>query len=122
MFPEQALSEPIVIKRPAVVFPVIPDKPKVRTSRGDQTYRALSDSFAKQYGVDADRMWRIVICESGGRADAKNAHSSATGIVQILLSAHPDVTRAQAFDPAFSLEWMAKHLAAGRWSMWVCKG
>ena len=95
---------------------------KGNNNDSNRTYfRELSYKYANKYGVDPVRMWKIVLCESGGRPDAKNPHSSATGIVQILLSAHPTITKEQALDPDFSLEWMAQNLAAGRWSMWVCK-
>jgi hypothetical protein len=45
--------------------------------------------------------------ESGGRNDATSS-KGAVGIAQILLSAHPDVSEAEARDPAFAIKWAAK--------------
>lgn len=112
-------------------LPDIPDKPVIHKRNHiarvvkkvfPQAMKDLSDKYATKHGVDPEYMWRIVYCESGGRADAKNPTSSATGVVQILLSAHPDITRDQALDPDFSLDWMANHLSQGHDGMWVCKG
>ena len=86
-----------------------------------EQYKPMSDQIAEVHGVDPDQMWRIVVCESGGNPEARNPTSTATGLVQILLSVHPDISEEQALDPVFSLEYLAANLAAGRESMWVCK-
>src|SRR5205807_369000 len=40
--------------------------------------------------------------------------AGAAGIAQIELSAHPDVTRAQAENPNFAIPWAARYLASLR--------
>lgn len=120
--------EPITVVTPAPAtlhLPDVPDKPRpaivkrLTTKRVDYGTRALSDHYAAKYGVKGDFMWAIVMCESGGNPNAKNSHSSATGIAQILLSAHPNITREQALDPDFSLDWMANKLGHGGSSHWA---
>ena len=42
------------------------------------------------------------------------------GLVQIHLPAHSSVTKAQATDPEFAVDFLAKNLAVGKGSMWTC--
>jgi len=42
------------------------------------------------------------------------------GLVQIHLPAHPSITKEQATDPEFAVDFLAKNIAAGRASMWSC--
>lgn len=42
------------------------------------------------------------------------------GLVQIHLPAHSNVTKEDATDPEFAIEFLAKNLKAGKASMWTC--
>lgn len=57
-------------------------------------------------------MTAIALAESGGQIDVVNS-IGATGIIQIYLKAHPDVTSEQAKEPIFSAQY-AKKLYDGR--------
>lgn len=119
--PPAPKAVPRAIPKPkSVVRPVVPVRratvvPKVQTG-----YRALSDSYAKKYGVSASWMWSIVFCESGGNRYAIGDSGRSFGLVQIFMPAHPNITKTQAFDPNFALNYIASNLAAGRASMWTC--
>lgn len=42
------------------------------------------------------------------------------GLVQIHLPAHPHITKEQATDPEFAIEFLAKNIKDGRQGMWTC--
>lgn len=42
------------------------------------------------------------------------------GLAQIHLPSHPTITKAQATDPEWALEWMTKEFARGNQTAWSC--
>ena len=81
----------------------------------------MADAAAKRHGVPPALFRRLIQQESGWNPDATNP-SGATGLVQIHLPSHPDISEQQARDPAFALAWGARYLAAqkarfGRWDL-----
>lgn len=81
-------------------------------------------------------MERIIGCESGWQTAVQSNHRYPTdrpheglkagqreqsfGLVQIHLPAHPSVSKAQATNPEFAIDFLGKNIAAGRMSMWSC--
>lgn len=93
--------------------------PVLRANPTKQDLIAYTFDVAKWQGVDGDRMVAVIDCESSFKPKAVSpTHDS--GIAQIHLAAHPDITRAQAFDPAFAIPWMAKQWSKGHQRMWSC--
>ena len=85
------------------------------------------DEQAEKYGVSASEMKRVIKCESMGSTTIQSRHirkdgtrEQSFGLVQIHLPAHPTVTKEQAIDPQFAVEWMAKNFAEKRQKMWSC--
>lgn len=81
------------------------------------------------YGLNQEHFVATIQCESGFDAqtqsfvldpDGPNGHEDSWGIVQIHLPAHPDITREQAQDAAFSLQWMAQQWRDDKAYMWSC--
>jgi hypothetical protein len=84
--------------------------------------KKMADAAARRYGIPPSLFRRLIQQESGWNPDVRNPASGATGLVQIHLPSHPDVSEAQARDPAFALGWGARYLAAqkarfGRWDL-----
>lgn len=81
-------------------------------------------------------MEAIIGCESGWDTTIQSHHTyhernvpkgykvgdreQSFGLVQIHIPAHPSITKEQAKDPEFALEFLAKNLAAGKAGMWTC--
>jgi len=80
--------------------------------------------YAAEYGVNGDTMVKVAICESNLNPRAVGDQGHSRGISQIHSRYHPEVTDAQAFDPAFAAEFMAKNIAAHPrwWSCWSIVG
>lgn len=91
---------------------------------------------AEEYGVSYAAMAAIISCESGWNPNIQSNHvytvtnappgytagqrEMSFGLSQIHLPVHPHITKAQALDPEFALDFLARNLAAGRASMWTC--
>lgn len=75
---------------------------------------------AEKHGVDPDVMYTVIFCESGLNPNAVGDGGTSFGLAQIHSPAHPDITILQALDPEFSIEFMAKEMAAGRSWKWTC--
>ncbi len=91
---------------------------------------------AEEYGVSAVAMTAIINCESQGSTTIQSNHRYPTdrpneglkagqrelsfGLVQIHLPAHKNISKEQAIDPEFAIDFLAKNLKAGRANMWSC--
>ncbi len=84
------------------------------------------DKKALEYGGDSDRIWRVLMCESGASTTIQSYHTTALGrenswgLAQIHLTSHPHITKEQAIDPEFAIDYLAKHLTRGT-DKWSCK-
>lgn len=75
----------------------------------------LIEKYAQIWSISPDLMNSLVKCESSYNRYAVNDTPGvelSVGLSQINLIAH-DVTREQAEDPDFALNFMAKHIASG---------
>lgn len=91
---------------------------------------------ASRYGVSAYAMGNIINCESQWDIKIQSRHrytasnvprgykvgdrEQSFGLVQLHLPAHPNITKEQALNPEFAIDFLAKNLAQGRASMWTC--
>ena len=85
--------------------------------------------YADKYEVSAELMDTIVSCETAGTyqydiqsyATYKSGlREKSYGVAQIHLPDWPDITYAQAIDPDFALDFLAKKLSEGKGKLWSC--
>jgi hypothetical protein len=78
-------------------------------------------AYADFYDVSEDTMNSIIKAESAYNPKARNTTSKedSVGIAQINLKAHKSVTKEQAEDVDFSLEFLAKNLANNNCRIWT---
>lgn len=88
--------------------------------------------YAEKYEVSEDKFRRTVMCESAASTtiqslvpdeEGPNGQEDSWGIAQIHLPDHPEISKEEALDPDFSLDYMAKVFAKGeavRKQMWGC--
>ncbi len=62
----------------------------------------------------------IVKCESNFKPKAIGDHGKSYGIFQINLPTHPEITKAQAKDPYWSINWAIDQQAKGNLGIWTC--
>ena len=91
--------------------------------------------LARQYSLDVSQFVKVIDCESKFKPTVQSNHyykddyyikelrgkrELSFGIAQIHEPSHPTITREQAYNPLYSLEWMAKQWASGNEEMWSC--
>jgi hypothetical protein len=87
------------------------------TSTAEDIVRA----YAIHYGVSGDALWKTIRCEDPTLdPGAVGDHGLARGVAQIRSDYWPNITNAQAFDPLFSIDFMARQFTKGNASYWSC--
>lgn len=76
--------------------------------------------YAEKYNVSPYLMSQIIHCESYGNPNEIGDNGTSFGLVQIHLPAHPEVTKEQALDREFSIDFLARHLSMGEARIWSC--
>lgn len=97
-----------------VTIQPVPISPQVKT------IEQIIDEKAKQYNVPPEVIHAVVKCESGYNKNAIGDFGMSRGLVQIHKTYHPTITDAMAFDPEFSIDFLAKNLSKGKGEMWTC--
>lgn len=80
----------------------------------------IVNAYAHRYGVDPDVMMAVIRCESRLDASVRGDGGHSRGLAQINDFYHPEVTDVQAFDPYFSIGFLARYLAEGKGNQWTC--
>lgn len=93
------------------------------TQEVPEEYKMMIQSYAEKYNKAgqnlASDMEFIIRCESNFDRYALNPNGEfSVGLSQINLKAHTNITREQAENPDFAIEFMAKNLSEGKYSMW----
>lgn len=86
----------------------------------DYTVKELVSHFSKEYQVSEAQMLVTMSCESGFKERIVGDNGKSFGLSQIHLPSHPYVTKEQAFDKVFAVEFMAKAFSKKQHRMWTC--
>lgn len=78
-----------------------------------------ASTTAQRYGLDPSLFAAVISCESGWNPTAVSP-TRDYGIVQVHLSAHPELTLDQVDNPYFAINWMAQAWEAGHENWWTC--
>jgi soluble lytic murein transglycosylase-like protein len=78
----------------------------------------LATQIAKANGLDP-YVFKLIITNESHWHPRIVSPTGDYGIVQIHLAAHPEVTKAEAFDPVWSMQWMAAQWKAGKAREWT---
>ena len=80
--------------------------------------------YATKWNVSREVMYKVVKCETAGTFDPtiKSGHpgEESYGLAQINLPSWPKITKAQAIDPDFALNFLAEKLSQGKGRLWTC--
>lgn len=85
------------------------------------TLQEQAQTIALEHGVSFDIMDKIITDESKWESNPPgyNDDGQSVGLVQIYLPSHPNITREQALDPTWALNWLADELKADRAYNWT---
>lgn len=112
-----ALAQPKV-----VLAETIPDK------LDEYTIRSMIKAQAKKYPVNEEEVFKTLKCENRGFEPEKQSdvidkygkREDSWGLAQIHLPSHPNITKEQAQDPNFSIEFIVKNFSKGNKEIWSC--
>ena len=121
-------DEVVTVDIPVQTVDKLPLPAKAPVAKPDGSITAFISEMAAKYGINGNRFLATLKCESGLKSiqsripkkGGPNGREDSWGIAQINLPSHPTVTRAEAMDPYFAIEWAAKHFSMGHASMWSC--
>lgn len=80
----------------------------------------IIEAYAVRYGIPSGALVNTIRCESGFNAKAVGDQGQSFGMAQIHLPSHPDITREQALDPFFAIDWTAQQFKEGNANLWTC--
>lgn len=89
----------------------------------DLTLDELITLYSNKYGVSSYQIRRTIECESHFNNIQSNVvkngvREESYGVAQIHLPSHPHITKEQALDISFAIEFMAQELKNGRDWKW----
>lgn len=100
------------------------------------TPREIVHVKAIEYGVPAPLLEKIITCESQWQPTVQSRHiyqftdakrgiykgqrERSFGLVQISLPHNPTITYAQATEPEFAIDFLAKKVSEGKGCLWSC--
>ena len=82
------------------------------------TIAGYIQEYATEYSVSASLLNRVILCESGGDPTAVSP-TKDYGVAQINIASW-GISKEQAFDPDFSIKFMAHQFSIGGAHWWVC--
>lgn len=112
-------------------LPVVPSIDITHLTK--EQVKAYVEKYATPLHVSVTSMLSTIYCEAKHNPDetldatgqsnvvlASGAHEDSWGLVQIHLPAHRMISKAQAKDPDFAVQFMAEQFAIGNASIWTC--
>lgn len=96
-------------------------------STAEEDVRAVLAQLARN-PREAHEMLETIRCETGNTFDPglqsyvehNGVREDSWGLAQIHLPSHPHITREDATDPMFAINFMAREFAAGNQWKWAC--
>lgn len=84
------------------------------------TAQVIIEAYAVRYGIPSDTLVGTLRCESGFNSTVVGDGGTSWGVAQIHLPAHPNISKEQALDPIWSIDFAARMFSEGKQSMWTC--
>lgn len=90
-----------------------------------KTIPELIHLFAVKYNVSEEQMYGTIKCETNfqniqSQIIKNGVREESYGLSQIHIPSHPHITKEQALDPVFSIEFIAKEFSVGHQRKWTC--
>lgn len=119
--------EPVVYEATTTPEVVKPVQIVVKIDWTEERIEKEVRTKAKEYGASFSQMWATINCENPdldpnlqSYVVQKGVREDSWGLAQIHLPSWPNISREQAQDPEFAIDFMAKHFAAGNHRLWTC--
>lgn len=129
-FPSPVLSAELLVPQPTQSLPRLLTYEQVQTLVYDSAERVGLNKALREEMLDTilceaptAKIDGVVLYDSEGQSNHKyksGGREESWGLSQIHLPAHPDITKEQATDAQWALDWTAKEFSKGRASQWTC--
>ncbi len=80
-----------------------------------------------KHGVNPELVDKVITCESNWKNVQSRLYNKkdggrelSYGIAQIHITAHPEITKADALNERFAIRYITSEIAAGRGKQWTC--
>lgn len=93
---------------------------EVSPNTDPESLGAYAEIVAMEHGLDVKRFIFTLNCEGHWDRYAVGDRGLAIGVAQIRKDYWPSITKAQAEDPYWSIQWMAEEWSAGHADYWTC--
>lgn len=80
----------------------------------------IIEAYAVHYGTPAAPLINTLRCESGFDPHSIGDKGTSYGLAQIHLPAHADVSKQEAMNPFFSIDFAARNFRDGNAKIWSC--
>lgn len=80
----------------------------------------IIEAYAVRYGIPSEPLIGTLRCESGFDKSAVGDKGTSYGVAQIHLPAHPEVSKEEALNPWFAIDWAAYQFSIGNQNIWTC--
>lgn len=84
------------------------------------TISNLIGKYSNKWNVPTTTVTAVIKCESSFDPKAVGDSGDSLGLVQIDRKYHPEVTEKEAFDPDFSVNYLAYYLSIDKGNLWSC--
>ena len=84
------------------------------------TINDLITLYAHRYDISEKSLHIVIKCESNYKPNAIGDGGNSFGLVQIHLPSHPHITKAQALDSEYAINFLAKSIKKGEGHIWTC--
>lgn len=112
---EFAITQSLILKILGIAVALAAEIAPFSTAEPDKAIYYWADF----YGVSRAEMYFTIQCESGFNPKAVGKLGEL-GIAQIYRKYHPEVSKGEALDPDWSIQWMAKQFSLGHQDWWSC--
>lgn len=119
----------IIFPQPIAYAAVVPEKSTYLTL---EEVKTLTKKYADKYHIEYNSFLQTILCEAprvGAEFDPfgqsenfskDGSRELSFGLPQIHLPSHPEITKDEAQDADWSIEWSAQQFSKGKQNMWTC--
>jgi len=89
-------------------------------SNNKESVKEYAIYLAVHENLNVGEFLATIACESRFNKDAIGDSGNSYGIAQIHLPSHPYISKEQALNPFFALNWMSNEWSKGNAKIWSC--
>lgn len=104
-----------------IAFHAIAESPEQGIVTDKEAISEIIEYNAQKYGVSSKVMHTVIKCESSYIVDIVGDSGNSYGLSQIHLpSWRGTITKEEALNPFFAVDFLAKHLSENKGYLWTC--